>query len=92
MELQCKDMKNYCNNCNTNGHTEEKCWKIHKEMSPKNHKKDAKKTNLLATDSRKDLKDNLDVDENLICTIVQNEVNPSILHPKEEKQNMNDSI
>jgi hypothetical protein len=44
---QCKDPNNHCNHCNINGHTKDKCWKLHPELNPKNHKKDAKKKNLL---------------------------------------------
>jgi hypothetical protein len=48
---QCKDPSNQCNHCNIEGHTEEKCWKLHLELYPKKRKKDAKKKNLLAMDS-----------------------------------------
>jgi hypothetical protein len=48
---QCKDPSNHCNHCNVDGHTKEKCWKLHLDLNPKNHKKDAKKNNLLVMDS-----------------------------------------
>jgi hypothetical protein len=47
---QCKDPRNHCNRCNIDGHTEDKCWKLHPKMNPKNNKKDAKKKNLLDID------------------------------------------
>jgi hypothetical protein len=89
---QCKDPSNHCNHCNIDGHTEEKCWKLHPEMNPKNHKKDAKKKNLLAMDSSNQVERNSDVDENISCTSVQKEVNLSSLHHKEEKEMKNSSI
>jgi hypothetical protein len=48
---QCKDPNNHCNHYNIDGHIEDKCWKLHLELNPKNCKKDAKKKNLLAMDS-----------------------------------------
>jgi hypothetical protein len=53
---------------------------------PKNHKKDKKKKNLLANDSSNHIESSLDVDENIICTSVQKEVNLSSLHHQEEKE------
>jgi hypothetical protein len=55
-------------------------------LNPKNHKKDAKKKNLLGKDSGNQVERNLDVDENIVCTSVQKEVNLSSLHHKEEKE------
>jgi hypothetical protein len=55
-------------------------------LNPKNHKKDAKKNNLLAMDSSNQVERNSDVDENIVCTSVQKEVNLSILHHQEEKE------
>jgi hypothetical protein len=55
----CKDPSNHCNHCNIDGNTEEKCWKLHPELNSKNHKKDAKKKNLLATYSEIRLKETL---------------------------------
>jgi hypothetical protein len=49
-------------------HTEEKCWKLHLELYPKNHKKDAKKKNLLATDSSNQVESKSCVDEKIVCT------------------------
>ena len=37
-------------------------------------------------DSSQQVESSLDVDENIVCTSVQKEVNLSILHPKEEKE------
>jgi hypothetical protein len=54
-------------------------------LNPKNHKKDAKKKNLLATDSSNQVERSFDVDENIV-TQVQKEVNLSILHHQEEKE------
>jgi hypothetical protein len=48
---QYKDHSNHFNHCNIYGHTKEKCWKLHLELNLKNHKKDAKKKNILATNS-----------------------------------------
>jgi hypothetical protein len=36
-------------NCNIDGHTKDKCWKLHLELNPKKCKRDGKKKNLLAT-------------------------------------------
>ena len=83
---QCKDPSNHCNHCNINGHTESKCWKLYPELNPKNRKKDAKKNNLIATDSSKQVESSSDVDEKIVCTSVQKEVNLSSLHNKEEKE------
>jgi hypothetical protein len=48
----------------------DKCWKLHPELNPKNHKKDAKKKNLLGKDSRNQVERNSDVDENIVYTSV----------------------
>jgi len=45
---QFKDLKNHCN---INGHAKDKFWKLHPNLNPKNHKKDAKKKNMLAMNS-----------------------------------------
>jgi hypothetical protein len=45
----CKDLSNHCNHCNINGHTKEKCWKLHPDLNRKNHYMDVKKNNLLDT-------------------------------------------
>jgi hypothetical protein len=52
---------------------------------PKKCKKDAKKKNLLATDSRNQVESSPNVDENIAYSSVQKEVNFSSLHQKEEK-------
>jgi hypothetical protein len=83
---QCKDPNNHYNHCNINGQIEEKCWKPHLEMNPKNHKKDSKKKNLLATNSSNQIKRNSDVYENNLCILVKKEVNLSSLHQWEEKE------
>jgi hypothetical protein len=55
-------------------------------LNPKNHKKDAKKNNLLGTNLGNQVESNLDVDENIFCTSVKKDVNLSILHHKEDKE------
>jgi hypothetical protein len=55
-------------------------------LNPKNHKKDAKKKNLLAMDSSNLVESSSKVDEKILCTTVQKEVNPSSLHHKEKKE------
>jgi hypothetical protein len=55
-------------------------------MKPKNCKKDAKKKKLQATNSSNQVKSNSDVDENIVCTSMQKEVNMSSLHHQEEKE------
>ena len=62
----CKDPKNHCNHYDIDGHTEEKCWNLHLEFNPKNNNKDAKRKNLLATKSRKELESNSNLDKNII--------------------------
>jgi len=84
-EHQCKDPINHCNHCNIDGHTEEKCWKLHPELNLKNRKKDAKKKNLLATNSSKQVESSSDVDEKIVYTLVHKEVNLISLYHQEEK-------
>jgi len=55
-------------------------------MNLKNHKKDAKKTNLLAIDSSNQIESSSDVDDNIVGTLVQQEVNLSCIHHQEEKE------
>jgi hypothetical protein len=83
---QLKDPSNHCNHCNIDGHTEKKCWKLHPELNLKNRKKDAKKKNLLAMDSSNQVESNSDVDEKIVCTSVQKEVNLSNLRHRKEKE------
>jgi hypothetical protein len=83
---QCKYPNNHYNHCNIDGYTEDKCWKLHSYLNPNNHKKDAKKMKLLGKDSSNQLERNLDVDENIVYTFVQKEVNLSNLRHKEEKE------
>jgi hypothetical protein len=35
-----KDPSNHCNHFNIDGYTEEKCWKLHSKINPKNCKKE----------------------------------------------------
>jgi hypothetical protein len=83
---QYKDHSNHCNHCNIDGHTDEKCWKLHPKLNSKNCKKDVKKKNLLATDLSNHVERSSNVDEKIVCTSVQKEVNLSSLHPQEEKE------
>jgi hypothetical protein len=55
-------------------------------LNSENHKKDAKKKNLIATDSRNQVESISHVDENIFCISVQKEVNLSGLHHREEKE------
>eukprot|EP00253_Pinus_taeda_P034565 PITA_34565 len=80
---QCKDPSNHCN---IDGHTEEKCWKLHPELNSKNKKKDNKKKNLMAIDSSNQVERSPDVDEKIVCTSVKKEVNLSSLQQQEEKE------
>jgi hypothetical protein len=76
----------HCNHCNIDVHTKEKCWELHPNLNLKNHKKDRKKKNLLATYLNNQVESGFDVDENIVCTYVKNKVNLSILHHQEEKE------
>ena len=55
-------------------------------VNPKNKKKDNKKKNLMATDSSNQVERSSDVDEKIVCTSVQKEVNLSSLQQQEEKE------
>jgi hypothetical protein len=68
------------------GHTEEKCWKLHLELNLKNCQKDAKKKNLLAMDLSNQVDSSFDVDETIVCTTIHKEVNLSSVHHQEEKE------
>jgi len=59
---------------------------LHLELNPKNKKKDNKKKNLMATDSRNQVENSSDVDEKIICTIAHKEVKLSSLQQQEEKE------
>ena len=50
--------------------------------NPKNHKKDAKKKNILAIDSSKQVEGSSYVDENIVYTLVQKKVNLSSQHKR----------
>jgi hypothetical protein len=78
--------KNPINHCNIDGHTEEKCWKLHLELNLKNHKKEVKKNNILAIDSSNRVESSSEVDDNIVYTTMQKEVNLSSLHHYEEKE------
>jgi hypothetical protein len=80
---QCKDPNNHCNN---DGHIREKCQKLHLELNLKNHKKESKKKNLIATYLSDQVEKKSDVDENIVCTSVQKDVSMSFLHQQEEKE------
>jgi hypothetical protein len=58
-------------------------------MNPKNHKKDGKKKNLLATYLSNQVESRYDVDDNIVCTSMQKDVNLSSLHHQEEKEMSN---
>ena len=58
------------NHYSIDDHTKEMFWKLHPELNPKNKKK-----NLMAIDSSNQVEINSDVDEKIICTSVQKEVN-----------------
>jgi hypothetical protein len=83
---QCKDPNNHYNHCNIDGHTEEKCWKLHPELNLKKCKKEKKKKNVLATYLSNQVERSSDVDGNIFCTSMHNEVNLSSLHHHEEKE------
>ena len=51
-------------------YTEERCWKLHPELNPKNKKKDNKNNNLMATNSSNQVERISDEDENIVCTSV----------------------
>ena len=83
IENQCKNPSNHCN---IDGHTEEKCWKMHPELKPKNKKKDNKKKNLMATDSSNQVERSSNMDEKMNCKSMKKEVNLSSLQQQEEKE------
>ena len=60
---QGKNPSNHYNHYNINVHIEEKCWKFHLELNPKNKNKDNEKKNLMATYSSNQVGSILDVDE-----------------------------
>jgi len=74
------------NQCNIDKHTEEKCWKLHLEINPKNKKKGNKRKNLMATNSSNQVEIISDMDEKVICTSLKKEVNLSSLQQHEEKE------
>lgn len=83
MHICVKDPNNHFNHCNTNDHIEDKCCKLNMELNPKNRQKDAKKKNMLAMNLSNQEGRNFDVDEKIVYTITQKEVNLITLHSKE---------
>jgi hypothetical protein len=83
---QIKDPSNHFNHYIIDGHTEEKCWKLHPELNLKNCKKDGKKKNIIATDSSNQVESSSNLDENIVCMSMQKEVNLSTLHCHEYKE------
>ena len=59
---------------------------MHPELNLKNKKKDNKKKNIMATDLSNQVERSSDVDEKIVCTSVQKEVNLSSLQQQEEKE------
>ena len=56
------------------------------QLNPKNYKKDVRKNILLSKDPGNQVESNLDVDENIVFTTMQKEVNQSIPFQKYEKE------
>ena len=83
---KCKDPNSHYNNYSINGHNQDKCQKLFLELNVKNHKKDSKKNNFLTMDLANQVERNMDVEENIMCIIVQKEVNLRSLHHKEDKE------
>ena len=52
---------------------------MHPKLTPKERKKDAKKKNLKVIDSSNEVESRSYVDENIICILVQKEVNISFI-------------
>jgi hypothetical protein len=57
-----------------------------KATSRVDHKKDAKKKNLLGKDSQNKVESSSDVDENIFFTSMHKDLNISSLHHKKEKE------
>jgi hypothetical protein len=68
MKTTAHQSKDRSNHCNIYGHIEENCWKLHRELNPKNRKKEANKKNILATNLRNQVESSSDVDENIFYT------------------------
>ena len=60
--------KGTSNKCNIEDHAKEKCWKLHLKLNLKNKRKDNKRNNLMATDSRNQVERILEMDEKIVCT------------------------
>jgi len=82
---QSKYPRNHCTHCNIDGHTKGKCWKLHPKNKSKNYKNGIKKKNLLAIGSSNPVESSSDVDENILCTSMQKEVNLISLHHHKDK-------
>jgi hypothetical protein len=67
---KCKDTRNNYNHCNIDGHIDENCWKLHREINLKNYKIDKKKSNLLATYLSNHVESSSDVNGNIFGTYV----------------------
>jgi hypothetical protein len=61
--------QNQCNDCNIDGHTEEKYWNLHLDLNSKNCKKDRKKNNPLSIDLSNLVESRSNVDENIVLEI-----------------------
>jgi hypothetical protein len=65
-----RDPNKHCKNCDVDGHTEEKCCKIHPELSPKWLKSKGKSK--VATEIKEEaIESTSDLDEVVVCTTLQ---------------------
>lgn len=67
---QCKDPSNHWNCYNINGHIKE-----HPKLKSKNLKEDEKKKNRIATNSSNQVESNSNMDDKIVCSLFQKEVN-----------------
>jgi hypothetical protein len=58
---------------------------LHLEPKPKKVKEETKKNNMLVMDLEIQVESSSNVDENIVCTTMQEEVNLGSFHTKEEK-------
>lgn len=57
--------------CDTDGHMDEKCWKLHLELCPKKHKS-KKGADNATTETKETMVDTTsDLDEAVVCTTLQ---------------------
>jgi hypothetical protein len=76
--------KYHCHNYKIDGQTKDKCWKLHPETNLKNcNKEHPKKKKMLDMDSGNQIESNYDVNENIVHTILQMELNTSNPHQNE---------